>query len=427
MEQALQVKSTSILISGGGIGGLACALALAQRGYDVTVCEQANEFKEVGAGLQVAPNALAVLDALGIGGDVKSKSVLIDSLMMMDGISGETVAEVVCDGAFQSRFGNPYAVAHRADLHGSLVSKCENHPRVTLRTNFKVVSFCQDEAGVTITSHGGHTLAGSALIGADGIRSCIRQGVLGDGSPVTAGAVIYRTLIPAEKMPLELRRASATMWAGPGAHLIYYPVSGWGQFNLGITVNQPVANLEEGPVSQDEVVSTFSNWSEIPRRILGLSSSYQRYIIRHREPTERWTSGRVTLLGDAAHPTVQYLAQGAAMALEDALCLATEVANSSGDIASAFDKYQKIRIVRTARVQISSLMIGNLYHASGVGRQVRNSVFENRNQEEYFRRVAWLFDSPDYVKRWRCEVAKKDTFARAPSHAEDATSVASPS
>lgn len=390
-----------ILISGGGIGGLACALALAQKGFRVTVCEQAPQFGQIGAGLQVAPNALSVLDALGVGEEVKRHAVHIEQMLMMDGVSGDAICQIPCDDPFRARFGNPYTVAHRADVHGALLRACKSHESVELRTGFRITGYAQDADGVSAISDTGESLRGVALIGADGVRSRIRHQMLDDGDPVRVGAVIYRALIPADRMPKELQHPRATLWAGPGAHLIYYPMRGWSEFNVGATVNRAVIGLEEGEASCDEAMVAFSKWTEIPQRVLSLTSKYQRYIIRHRQPVDSWTQGKVTLLGDAAHPMVQYIAQGAAMALEDALCLAAELDAAKGDFEKGFARYQQQRIVRSARVQISSAMMDRIYHVGDVERLVRNSIFQSRSPTEHFDRMAWLFAPPDYVRSWR--------------------------
>ena len=391
-----------IVISGGGIGGLACALALAQRNFSVIVCEQAPQFGQVGAGLQVAPNALSVLDALGVGQEVKRHALLIERMLMMDGIEGSAVGDIPCGPEFTSRFGNPYAVAHRADVHGALLNSCRAAaPLVELRTSSRIVDYAQVDGRVMVMFESGEPLHAAALLGADGIRSGIRRKMLNDGDPKPVGAVIYRTLVPASAMPESLQKPFPTLWAGPRAHLIYYPVRDWKEFNVGATVVKPVSGVEEGPASAEEAMQAFAGWADVPMRVLRLSSGYQRYVIRHRDPVGNWSDGRVTLLGDAAHPMVQYIAQGAAMALEDAICLAHEVDVHDGDFSAAFKTYQSIRIVRSARVQLSSLMLDRIYHASGVERLVRNSIFDDRTPAQYYDRLEWVFSAPSYVRDWR--------------------------
>jgi 3-hydroxybenzoate 6-monooxygenase len=341
---------------------------------------------------------LSVLDALGVGDQVKKDALLIERMLMMDGISGDPICDIPCGEAFQSRFGNPYAVAHRADVHGALLRGCQSAgPLIEMRTDSPVVDFEHREGSVLVALESGERILASALIGADGVRSRIRQRLVNDGEPKPAGALIYRALVPAAKMPKVHQKPFPTLWVGPGAHLIYYPVRDWTEFNVGATVLMPGSDLGEGEAGVEEASNAFADWTEIPSSVIRLSSRYQRFVIRYREPIDNWSEGVVTLLGDAAHPMVQYIAQGAAMALEDAMCIADQISANEGDFAQAFKEYQKIRIVRSARVQISSLMLDRLYHAKGVERLVRNSIFEERTEEGYYERLSWLFTAPSYV------------------------------
>jgi 3-hydroxybenzoate 6-monooxygenase len=388
------------LIAGGGIGGLACAVALAQKGFRVCVLEQAPEFGHVGAGLQVAPNALSVLDALGIGASLKRQALLIERMLFADGITGETICDIPCDREFERRFGNPYAVVHRADVHAVLLEACRSNALLELRTNSRVTRYEVDGTLATVFLESGEVLTASGFVAADGVRSRVREKIVGDGEPKPAGAVIFRALIPAEKMPDRLKKAYPTMWGGPGAHMIYYPVRGWQEYNLGATVNVSGPPPEEGVVEGDVAREAFADWTDTVSEILRLSDRFQRYVIRHRDPVSNWSQGPVTLLGDAAHPMVQYIAQGAAMALEDAVCLADQVDKADGDATNAFDRYQKIRIVRTARMQLSSIMLDRLYHVGGLERLVRNSIFDGRSRDQHFERLDWIFGAPDYVRDW---------------------------
>jgi 3-hydroxybenzoate 6-monooxygenase len=391
--------SPIVAVAGGGIGGLACALALARRGFRSLVLEQAREFGEVGLGLQVAPNALSVLDALGVGDAAKKHALLIERLLMMDAVTGAEVASIPCGERFRERFGNPYAVAHRADIHGALLDACRGHELIELRNNCRVVDFNLEDSGVSIVLQGGERVAAAALVGADGVYSQVRKRILNDGEPQPAGAVIYRATIPAPEMPQDLQHPYPTFWAGPGWHVIYYPVRDWTVFNLGATfVTGDAALRDDEDVPPDHVLPLFAGGCETPLRVLRIPKRFRRYAIVHRQPSENWSLGPATLLGDAAHPMVQYIAQGAAMALEDAICLAGAVRECGGDFVRAFRRYQDIRIVRTARVQISSLMMDRLNHAKGVERLVRNSLFEGRTPEEYYDRLAWLYTAPAYVK-----------------------------
>lgn len=193
--------------------------------------------------------------------------------------------------------------------------------------------------------------------------------------------------------------ALSSLWAGPGAHAIYYPVRDWSEFNFAITVHAAPDDDWEGETSPERPRASLEGWSSTVTQLVEAQPRFQRYVIRHRAPIDNWTDGAVTLLGDAAHPMVQYIAQGAAQALEDALCLAEEVDRAAGHLSAAFDAYQAIRIVRAARVQISALMMDRLLHASGIERLVRNSLFEGRQAAEYYDRLAWLFTAPEFVER----------------------------
>jgi 2-polyprenyl-6-methoxyphenol hydroxylase-like FAD-dependent oxidoreductase len=388
-----------VAIAGGGIGGLACAFALARGGFRSLVLEQAREFGEVGVGLHVAPNALSVLDALGVGAAAKKNALLIERLVMMDAVTGEEVASIPCGERFERRFGNPYAVAHRAHIHGPLLDACRVHDLVELRTDSRVIGFEWLPAGVSVLLESGERIAAAALIGADGVYSNVRRQILNDGPPLPSGAIIFRATIPASEMPKDLQHPYPTFWAGPGWHMIYYPISDWSMFNFGATVVTGDSVLREPKdVAPEVVLPHFPDRCEIPDRVLRIPRSFRRFVIVHRAPADNWTVGPVTLLGDAAHPMVQYIAQGAAMALEDAICLAHCAAECDGDFAQAFQRYQDIRIVRTARVQISSLMMDKLNHARGIERKVRNSLFEGRTPEQYYDRLAWLYEAPPYVR-----------------------------
>jgi salicylate hydroxylase len=392
-------NSRPVAIAGGGIGGLACALALARHGFRSLVLEQAPVFGEVGVGLHVAPNALSVLDALGVGAAAKNNALMIERLLMMDAITGEQVANIPCDARFERRFGNPYAVAHRAHIHGPLLDACRAHALIDLRTDSKVTNFAPDGSGVSVTLESGETLGAAALVGADGVTSNVRKRILDDGDPLPAGALIFRATIPAAEMPKDLQHPYPTFWSGPDWHMIYYPISDWTMFNLGCTVLTGQSTLLEAEEFEPDVVlPLFPHGCETPMRVIRIPKRFRRFVIVHREPVENWTMGPATLLGDAAHPMVQYIAQGAAMALVDAICLGNTANECDGDFARAFQRYQEIRIVRTARVQISSMMMTKLNHAKGVERLVRNSLFEGRTAEEFYDRLAWLYTAPSYVK-----------------------------
>jgi len=391
-----------VVIAGGGIGGLAAALALARKGFRVTVLEQAEEFGEIGAGIQLAPNAWHAIDALGVGQLVKKEAVFIERLLMMDGVSGETVIDIPLDERFAKRFGNPYAVTHRADIHGSLLDGCKAQPSVELRSRTRVADFETQGSGVLVKTAAGEPIRAAALIGADGARSVVRSRIVGDGEPPVSGHMCYRAVLKVEDMPKDLRWAAATLWAAHNTHIVHYPLRGWKLFNLVATVVREHAGTghnEEAP--PEEVLPLFAHNCDKPMSILRVPTTFRRWMLRFREPVENWTQGPVTLLGDAAHLMLQYLAQGAAMAMEDAVCLAACADAADGQLEKAFLEYQKQRLVRASRVQVSARLMGLVFHAGGVERLIRNDIYQGRPAEQYYDRLDWLFTPPDYVRNFR--------------------------
>ena len=392
-----------VVVAGGGIGGLACALGLALTGFRTLVLEQAQALAEIGAGLQLAPNAWWALDALGVGEPVKKEAVLIRQLLMMDGISGETVIEIPLGAAFAHRYGNPYAVTHRADLHGSLLEACRARPQlVELRTRCQVRGFALEDCGVTVELAGGERITGAALIGADGWHSAVREQILGDGAPPVSGHLCYRALLDVREMPQELRSPTATLWAGPNTHIVHYPLRRAKLFNLVATVvREQAASGHNEEALPDEVLPLFAHNCDKPMSLLRVPKAFHRWMLRFRQPAENWTQGPVTLLGDAAHLMLQYFAQGAAMAMEDAVCLAACAHESDGDFAAAFQRYQSMRLLRASRVQISAGLLGLVFHASGAARLVRNDIYRDRPPQRYYEALDWIFSAPDYVRSFR--------------------------
>jgi 3-hydroxybenzoate 6-monooxygenase len=402
-----------VVIAGGGIGGLACALGLAQRGFRVTVLEQAHEFGELGAGIQLGPNAFHVFDALGIGKLVKKDAVLIERLLMMDGVSGEKVIDVPLDARFRSRFGNPYAVTHRADIHGALLEGCRSIGRVELRTDSRVTGFHNESGGVAVELDGGARIPAAALVGADGLRSAVREQIVGDGEPPASGHMCYRAVLSINDMPKDMRWPAATLWAAPNTHIVHYPLRGWKLFNLVATVVRDATmsgHNEEAPPA--EVLPLFARNCAKPMSIMRVPKVFRRWMLRYRPPVANWTQGNVTLLGDAAHPMLQYMAQGACMAMEDAVCLAVTADEADGDFVAAFQRYQALRLVRTARVQLSAVMLGHLFHADGVERLVRNDIYRGRTPQGYNEALDWIYRAPDYVVAANLKAAKRKSPAK---------------
>jgi 3-hydroxybenzoate 6-monooxygenase len=381
------------IVAGGGIGGLAAALALARKGQGSIVLEQSSRLGEIGAGIQIAPNAFHSFDYLGVGDQARERAVFIDKLRLMDAVTAEEITHVPLDEPFRERFKNPYAVVHRADLHEVLLDACREHTLIEFRTSHTVAGYEQDDDGVTVSLKDREAVRGSALIGADGLRSVIRAQLVADGEPRVSGHTTYRSVIPTEQMPEDLRWNAATLWAGPKCHIVHYPLKGWKLFNLVVTYHNDAAEAVAGkPVEKDEVRQGFEHIHPRARKIIEHGDNWKLWVLCDREPITRWNEGRVALLGDAAHPMLQYFAQGACMALEDAVSLGHNFEACGGNIESTFDAYCRQRVPRTARVQMESRAIGEyIYHPAGAAALVRNSIMSGRSAEEYYFRLSWLY------------------------------------
>lgn len=387
----ITTQSAPVLVVGGGIGGLAAALALAREGCHVKVLEQASVIGEIGAGVQFGPNAFAAFDALGVGERTRSHAVYTDHMMMIDAIDGKTVADIPVGEAFRKRFGNPYAVTHRADVHNSLLEGVRETDRIEFVTATHIVEVRQSGDGVTAFDEHGNSYHGCALVGADGVKSAVRQQLVGD-APRVSGHVVYRAVIDAAQFPREMQWNAPVLWVGPNCHVVHYPVRAGEQYNLVVTFHsrqQETWGVSDG--SKEEVLSYFQGIDARPFSLLSLPPTWRRWATADREPVGQWTHGRITLLGDAAHPLLQYLAQGACMAVEDAVTLGAAVRACDGDLPRAFSLYQDARITRTARVVLSTREFGRLCHASGVERLVRNSLWKNRSPERFYDALEWLY------------------------------------
>lgn len=387
-----RLRDLPVLVAGGGIGGLAAALGLARKGFRVTVLEKAAALGEIGAGIQLGPNAFHAFDHLGVGEQARGMAVFIDQLRLMDAMTAEEITHIDLGDAFRARFGNPYAVVHRGDLHGVLLRACREHVAIRLRTNAEVTHAEQDGTSVTAILASGDRVKGSLLVAADGLWSNLRKQVVGDGPPRVSGHTTYRSVIPTEQMPEDLRWNAATLWAGPKCHIVHYPLSGWKFFNLVVTYHndapEPVAGK---PAHEDEVREGFKHVHERARSIIRHGRDWKLWVLCDRDPVERWIDGRLVLLGDAAHPMMQYFAQGACMALEDAVCLSHMLATRDG-IDTALESYRSQRVVRTARVQLQSREIGDhIYHPAGAHALVRNEIMRAKTSTQFYDALAWLY------------------------------------
>ncbi|MEX8519199.1 MAG: 3-hydroxybenzoate 6-monooxygenase [Leptothrix sp. (in: b-proteobacteria)] len=384
-------SDTPVLVAGGGIGGLAAALALVRQGFKVKVLEQAPQIGEIGAGIQLGPNAFHAFDALGVGEKARGRAVYTDYMVMHDALDEYQVGKIPTGEAFRQRFGNPYAVIHRVDIHLSLLEGAQETGQVEFLTSTRVERIEQDDTGVTVFDQHGNAHRGVALIGADGGRSVVRQQYVNDPPRVT-GHVVYRAVIDKKDFPENLQWNAASIWVGPNCHLVHYPLRGGEQYNVVVTFHsrqQEQWGVTDG--SPEEVQSYFQDICPKARQLIDLPKTWKRWATADREPIAQWTYGRATLLGDAAHPTTQYMAQGACMALEDAVTLGEALRVNDNDWAKALDLYQRSRAARTARIVLSSREMGRIYHAKGVERLVRNDLWRGRSAERFYDAMEWLY------------------------------------
>jgi 2-polyprenyl-6-methoxyphenol hydroxylase-like FAD-dependent oxidoreductase len=386
-------SSKSVLIIGSGIGGLAAALCLSRTGLRCDVIERAAEFKEIGAGIQLGPNVFKMLERLDLTGEIGRYAVFPDSLTMMDSISGEEITRIPLEENFRRYFKYPYALIHRADLHGVLLRKCRENPNIRLHTSCALMQFVDHGDAVVATTADGSTYRAAALIGADGLWSTVRKQILNDGPPTVSGHIAYRAVLPIEEVAEEYRKNEMVLWAGPRNHLVHYPLRGGKLYNL-VAVFHSDRHVEDWDAcgAPEELQERFAGTCRTVQDLLGKISEWRMWVLCDREPVRKWSKGRVTLLGDSAHPMLQYLAQGAGMAFEDAVVLAEAVEASGDDFAAAFERYNDARYLRTARCQITARIYGAVFHAGGVAREIRNMTLAPRTPEQAYESMRWLYE-----------------------------------
>lgn len=396
LEGICCVKDQPIIVVGGGIGGFATALALARQGFGVKLIEQAESFSEAGAGIQLGPNIMRMFDALGVTDAINAAAVFPDMLTMRDGFSGDAIVEIPLGPDFERAFGRPYGVIFRPDLHQTLIDAALATGRVETCQGVKATGFRESSDGVVVETADGATHAGQGLVGADGLWSAIRAEIVGDGAPRVAGHIAYRAVLPIDQVPSAVAEHRVTLWAGPKTHLVTYPLRRGEIFNIVAVFHSD--RYEQGwdvYGDPEELRQKFDGQHADVAAMIDRIESWRMWVLCDREPISEWSKGRATLLGDAAHPTLQYMAQGANMAVEDAVCLAHLLAESRGDLPAAFAEYPKRRYLRTARVQLTSRFYGDIFHAEGAARELRNTLLPRRSAEQAYQGMAWLYGGVD--------------------------------
>jgi salicylate hydroxylase len=389
--------SRTVIVAGAGIGGLTAALALAARQFRVVVLEQAPRLQEAGAGLQLSPNAMRILVQLGLAEALRGKALAPEAICLRVARSGRVLARIPLGSAIEQRYGAPYCVAHRADLQAALLAAARDHPDIEIQLNRRVEDFAVHAHGVTVQTRTGPTVSderGAALIAADGVWSALRA-LLGDKRPPEfADRSAWRATIPAADAPPDLRKPVINLWLGHNAHLVHYPLRGGTLINI-------VAIMRERWHSQDwnalgereDILARFRpwHWASAARTLMAVPQQWLKWAL-HECPGWRRAEGPVTLLGDAAHAMLPFLAQGAAMAIEDAATLAEAMASRRDKPAEAFRIYEAIRRPRATRVQREARQAGRIYHLYGPTALARNLSLWAMGGEILRGRYDWLYD-----------------------------------
>jgi len=384
-----------VLIAGGGIGGLAAAIALARRGIASEVLERSRFSEETGAGIQLGPNATRALAALGVLEAIGARAFKPDAIAIYDGLTGRKLSSLPLGKSVEDRYGAPYLTLHRADLHAGLRAAAEKLVPVTLRPGFEVSAVDTQGADVLVRGIDGSEANGAALVGADGLWSAVRPLIAPAASLRFTGATAWRTLLPREDLPAPFNASEVGLWLGPRAHLVHYPVRGGADLNVvGVTEGGAALQGWNQTSSAETLLAGFTGWNKDSRSLLQRAAVWRSWSLYGLTGLRRFSEGRIALLGDAAHPALPYLAQGAALAIEDAVALAEAVAASPGDPAQAFRRYAERRRARASGVQRLSRRFGRIYHFGGLLRLARNLVLERRSGTAALADLDWLYGTP---------------------------------
>lgn len=378
-----------VMIAGGGIGGLSAALSFARQGFQVRVFEQAAEFTEVGAGLQLSPNPVRVLHSLGLEEALRGVACLPEATEFRNWKDGRLISSSPLGQAVVDTYGEPYYHIHRADLLGVLAEAASAEPLIELHAGMRVDAFRQDAHGVTVSTAQGEQ-QGGLLVGADGIHSQVRAGLFGEESPQFTGNVAWRALVPVQRLPEGLIRPVSGVWWGPHKHFVHYYVRRGELVNCVCVVEKAGWEVESWNERGDqaELARDFSGWHETVQTLIENidPATCFKTALYDRPPMAAWSTGRVTLLGDACHPTLPFMAQGAAMAIEDSAVLARCVALGD-DVPASLKRYESLRLTRTADIQNSSRQNASVFHMSGLKAWARNRVATYAGRA----RFKWLY------------------------------------
>ncbi len=394
-------QSLHVLIAGAGIGGLTAALALLKDGHHVTLVERADEISETGAGLQLAPNATSVFDQLDFLEQVRRVALMPDVLIVRRGRDGARLMDMQMGPIAETRWRAPSLVVHRADLQRVLLQAVQSSAQARLVTGAEVLGFATTSTGVQIGAQkDGRNIRidGDLLVGADGLHSAIRNrlGLGATDTPIYSGRTAWRALLKAEDAPPAALHFATNLWLGPQAHLVHYPLREGELINIVAIAEDGWQGNADGDFWDQrgdprQINHRFSRWHASARELIGAVQSWRRWPLFDRNPVSRWSLDRVVLLGDAAHPVLPFLAQGACLAIEDAGVLSSALARAQGDVNTAIRNYEERRIVRSTEIRIASRRQGSIYHMSGAQAMARDFVMRRTSQKRLEARMDWIY------------------------------------
>jgi salicylate hydroxylase len=389
-------RSRSVIIAGAGIGGLTAALALARNGLRGVVTDKAERLEETGAGIQLSPNATRILIELGLRDRLTPHIVAPEAIRILRGHDGSEIVRAPLGAASEHRYGAPYWVIHRGDLQAVLLGALQATPDAELRLATEIEDFAVHANGITVVgrrrgrSHDEH---GIALIAADGLWSTLRRRLLRDRAPRFAHRTAWRAVVPTDQVAERFRQPSTFLWLGPDAHLVHYPVKAGREINIVAIVGDDWQQTGWSAAgARDELMRRFAGWDLQAQGLLAASERWLKWALYDRPAARQWGRGPVTLLGDAAHPMLPFLAQGGAMAIEDAVVLAACLAEASSAPDAALRRYEGLRRGRTARVQRHARQNSLVYHLEGPPAALRNLALAAIGGDGLLRRYDWLYD-----------------------------------
>ncbi|MBS1184047.1 MAG: xlnD [Proteobacteria bacterium] len=386
-----------VVVVGAGIAGLTLSLCLARAGVRVTVIDRARELREVGAGLQLSPNASSILFHLGLGSALDATGMRPEAVTIRDGASGRLILRMPLGEAMVERYGAPYIVIHRADLQGTLLAAVEQEPRVTLHLGVDITAIGEDEAGIVVEGVEADQpvrFHGSLLVGADGVRSMVREAVIGGGPAIYTGRTAWRTTFEAEGFFAQSFRHNETgLWLGRHAHLVHYAIDAGREINLVAAIDD-VWNEDGWDVPGDpaQIRAAFAGWPEPVRKLVAMPESWRKWALCEAPRDTPWTKGRVVLIGDAVHGMPPFVAQGAAMAVEDARVLAGVLAAGlDDDIEDRLGAFADGRKARTDKVAAAARRNGVIYHLGGAPAKARNLGMRLLGADRLANNMDWIY------------------------------------